>query len=116
MSPCKLRLLLKGLARLAANCQQCRDVDTGLPRGDDPPMLGSEPGMTAREFRARRAASGLTMQECAGRLEVSLKSVWRWENGKSPINVHTAAVIRDRIRPGAKLERMDRQSSLDAEI
>jgi transcriptional regulator with XRE-family HTH domain len=56
--------------------------------------------MRATEFAARRAAALLTMEETAQLLGVSLKSVWRWENGRSAINQFIAATIRVRLVPG----------------
>lgn len=35
------------------------------------------------EFRQRRKAKGMTLQDLADRLQVSLNTVWCWENGKT---------------------------------
>ena len=42
--------------------------------------------------RARRVACGLTLEDVASRVGVSMMTVWRWEHGKSaPSNRATAA-------------------------
>ena len=57
--------------------------------------------MTSAQFRAHRAACGLTMAVVAKRLGVSLRTVWRWEHGVCQIDRFKAARIRQELVPGA---------------
>lgn len=110
-------LLAVDLCHPCAPIAQSIHVDTATPteHADDVGFTGGEPGMTAREFAGRRAASLLTMDQAAKLLGVSLKSVWRWENGEAAIDHFKAAAIRAVLVPGmgAKRERMDSLADLE---
>jgi transcriptional regulator with XRE-family HTH domain len=50
--------------------------------------------MTPEEFRAARAALGLSQAKMAQRLGVEGNTVWRWEKGTHPIPKWAAIIVK----------------------
>jgi DNA-binding transcriptional regulator YiaG len=68
-----------------------------------PVLIDTRP-MSGEEFFSRRQAAHLTMDREAALLGVSLKSIWRWENGIVSIPTVKAVAIRSampRLQPEA---------------
>jgi DNA-binding transcriptional regulator YiaG len=118
---CPLRKLLADLLAVHLSCPGCDPETLHVDNvaieehAADVGFTGGEPGMSSREFRVLRSASLLTMQECARLLNVSLKTIWRWENAEARIDHFKAVAIRAVLVPGrgAKPGRMDTLADLD---
>jgi hypothetical protein len=124
---CALKRMLRDLIEMSDGCDStctCGKKRQGAPgRVDsvstpahdlDMGFTGGEPQMTAVRFKQIRAAAGVTMEQAAKTLNVSLKTIWRWENGKAGIDGFKASMIKARLVPGlwAKLEAEAKEQSM----
>ena len=54
--------------------------------------------MTSEEFATIIFNSGLKQREVASRLDVGLKTVYNWKNGKTRIDARTSVAINELIK------------------
>lgn len=63
------------------------------------PTVQRKAGMTPGELKALVKGCGLTKSDAAAKLVVSRVTLWRWIEGKCPIDLGWAGRIREILKP-----------------